>query len=182
MNVFILNSGRCGSTTFIRACAYIRNYSAAHESRLQLIGPARLAYPERHIEADNRLSWYLGRLEQAYGDRAFYVHLHRDPGAAAASFARRMDFGIMRAYRDGLLLGGEQGQGDLELARDYLETVQANIGLFLRDKPLRMDFRLENAKAAFSRFWQQIGAEGDLDRALAEWDVSYNASPGQGNR
>ncbi len=176
MNVFVLNSGRCGSTTFIRACAHIRNYSAAHESRLRLLGPARLAYPQRHIEADNRLSWYLGRLERTYGDRACYVHLQRVRAAAAASFSRRMEFGIMQAYREGMLLGGEAGQTDLQLAEDYLETVEANIAQFLRDKTRRMDFSLENAKADFPRFWELIEAQGDLDAALAEWDVSYNAS------
>ncbi|MEJ1383421.1 MAG: hypothetical protein RPV21_03475, partial [Candidatus Sedimenticola sp. (ex Thyasira tokunagai)] len=67
MNIFILNTGRCGSTTFIEACRHITNYSAAHESRIQLIGDRRLAYPQNHIEADNRLSWLLGRLEHTYG-------------------------------------------------------------------------------------------------------------------
>ena len=176
MNVFVLNSGRCGSTTLIRACAHVSNYSAGHETRLKRIGPDRLAYPENHIEADNRLSWYLGRLDRAYGDLAFYVHLQRDPAATAASFARRTAFGIMQAYRDGILLGGEDGQSELDLAGDYLETVQANIQLFLRDKTQWMDFRLESAKADFAEFWQRIGAEGDLQAALAEWDVSYNAS------
>ena len=33
MNVFILNTGRCGSRTFARACAHITNYTSAHESR-----------------------------------------------------------------------------------------------------------------------------------------------------
>jgi hypothetical protein len=34
MRVFVLNTGRCGSLTFTRACqASISNYTAAHESR-----------------------------------------------------------------------------------------------------------------------------------------------------
>jgi len=98
------------------------------------IGPKRLAYPERHIEAGNRLAWYLGRLDAVYGDRARYVHLTRDPDACAASFTRRADFGIMPAWREGVLLGGEAGQTTHDLALDYLDTVQANIALFLRDK------------------------------------------------
>lgn len=175
MNVFVLNAGRCGSTTFIRACQHIDNYSAAHESRLRLTGPLRLAYPANHIEADNRLSWLLGRLERAFGDNAFYVHLRREPGASARSFARRADFGIMQAYREGILLGG-QGQDAEEIALDYLDTIESNITLFLDGKTHVMDFRLEHAKRDFRRFWQAIGASGDLERALAEWDVRYNAS------
>ncbi len=56
MDVFVLCTGRCGSTTFIKACAHITNYTAAHESRTGLLGSDRLDYPGKHIEADNRLS------------------------------------------------------------------------------------------------------------------------------
>lgn len=177
MNVFILNSGRCGSTTFIEACRHIANYSAGHETRLRKTGAERLAYPARHIEADNRLAWLLGRLDAAYGDRAFYVHLQRDRDATAASFVRRADFGIMRAYRDGVLLGGEPGQDALDLAHDYLATVDANIRRFLADKTQTMDFHLERAQDDFQQFWRRIGASGDLNAALAEWTRRHNASP-----
>ncbi len=175
MNVFVLNSGRCGSTTFIRACRHIRNYSAGHETRVQLLGEQRLAYPPNHIEADNRLCWFLGRLDAAYGEHAYYVHLSRDPGATAASFAQRSRFGIMRAYREGLLLHDQPQASDLALAKDYLRTVEANIALFLRGKPQQMAFRLERAKQDFRLFWDWIGAEGEQAAALAEWDTAHNA-------
>ena len=64
MNIFILNTGRCGSTTFIKACEHIKNYTCAHESLLTEIGAQRFNYPQDHIEADNRLSWLLGRLDE----------------------------------------------------------------------------------------------------------------------
>lgn len=176
MNVFILNAGRCGSMTFIAACRHITNYTAGHESLTRCIGGQRLAYPPDHIEADNRLSWFLGRLDLAYGDDAFYVHLRRDRDKSAGSFARRGQFGIMKAYKEGILLGEEALWPARELATDYLETVEANIRLFLKDKSRKMDFALERAKSDFPRFWERIGAEGDLDRALREWEISYNAS------
>ncbi|WJI25223.1 hypothetical protein RHP47_05945 [Thermosynechococcus sp. QKsg1] len=50
MNVFVLCTGRCGSVTFAKACTFITNFSSAHESRTFLLGEARLAYPDRHIE------------------------------------------------------------------------------------------------------------------------------------
>jgi hypothetical protein len=175
VNVFVLNSGRCGSMTFIRACSHIRNYSAGHESRIQLLGEQRLAYPPNHIEADNRLSWVLGRLDAAYGERAYYVHLARDTAATAASFAQRSRFGIMQAYREGILLHDRPRASDLALAEDYLRTVEANIALFLRGKPHQMSFSLECAKHDFRQFWDWIGAEGDWAAALAEWDTAHNA-------
>ena len=176
MNIFVLNTGRCGSTTFIRACEHIRNYSAGHETRIHHLGAARLDYPDDHIEADNRLCWMLGRLEERFGDDAFYVHLYRDREATAASFARRTGFGIMRAWREGVLLRDGEDADPLELARDYVDAVEANIRLFLKDKPRQLEVRLEQAAQDFPRFWQAIGAEGDLDAALAEWQVRHNAS------
>ncbi len=92
-NVFILCTGRCGSSTFIRACKHITNYTASHESRISKGGYNRLQYPAHHIEADNRLSWFLGRLENKYGDDAFYVHLKRNIKDTAASLLRRYDRG-----------------------------------------------------------------------------------------
>jgi len=176
MNIFILNSGRCGSSTFIRACSHIRNYSSAHESLLHITGTGRLAYPANHIEADNRLSWFLGRLDETWGDSAFYVHLNRERQATARSFARRIDFGILRAYEQGILMHEEHRHTADEIALDYLDTVNSNIRLFLKDKTQKMNFSLENAKQDFEVFWQRIGAEGDLSAALAEWDTAYNAS------
>lgn len=176
MNIFILNSGRCGSTTFIAACRHISNYSSGHETRINLIGEARLAYPANHIEADNRLSWLLGRLEQRYGDEALYVHLSREREATVASFARRAEFGIMKAYREGILLEGPHDASAEAIARDYLDTIEGNIAAFLRGKPQQIAVRLESAEKDFTAFWERIGAEGDLSAALAEWQVRHNAS------
>lgn len=176
MNVFILNSGRCGSTTWIRACEHIDNYSAGHETRTHLTGTARLQYPEQHIEADNRLSWLLGRLQRAYGDDALYVHLRRDPEAVIESFSRRHHFGILRAYQEGILLGSDPTLPARELARDYLDTVEANITAFLRHRPRTLCVQLERADSDFPLFWEAIGASGDLDAALAEFKVRHNQS------
>ncbi|MET0053160.1 MAG: hypothetical protein ABW095_19050 [Candidatus Thiodiazotropha sp.] len=175
MNIFVLNSGRCGSTTFIRACQHITNYTSAHESRSRLTGNDRFAYPDGHIEADNRLSWLLGRLDHHYADHAAYVHLTRAADACAASFVKRADFGIMKAYREGILME-PQGLTDETLAEDYLVTVETNIALFLRDKTRVYRVRLEQAETDFRLFWEGIGAQGDLDAALAEWGIRHNAS------
>jgi hypothetical protein len=176
MNIFILNSGRCGSTTFIRACSHITNYTALHESRCGMIGTERLNYPDNHIEADNRLSWFLGRLDQKYGDEAFYVHLSRERDATAESFARRSEFGIMQAYRNGILLELKGEPSAHELALDYLDTIESNIDYFLKDKNNTMEFKLELAQRDFTTFWQRIAAQGDLKAALTEWEQRYNAS------
>jgi hypothetical protein len=176
MNVFILNSGRCGSSTFIKACQHITNFSSAHESLLSETGAQRFNYPENHIEADNRLSWLLGRLDQAYGDDAFYVHLQRNTQDTAASFARRIDFGILKAYEQGILMHEQHRLPAEDIARDYLQTVNTNIRLFLKDKSSKMNVSLETVKSDFAEFWDRINAQGDLDAALCEWEIHYNAT------
>ena len=96
-NVFVLCTGRCGSTTFARACQHLSNFTVGHESRVDLIGPDRLAYPQAHIEVDNRLSWMLGRLGAAFDDdETLWVHLIRDEEETARSFVKRFGRGIIR--------------------------------------------------------------------------------------
>jgi len=176
MNIFILNSGRCGSTTFIKACKHITNYSSAHESLITKTGAARLAYPKNHIEADNRLSWFLGRLDKTYGNNAFYVHLKRDQEETVKSFSKRIDFGILKAYEQGILMHDQHQESADDIALDYTETVDSNIKLFLKDKSKKMHVTLDTAAEGFTEFWNRINASGNLNDALQEWDIHYNAS------
>jgi hypothetical protein len=175
MNVFVLCTGRCGSQTFIKACKHFSNYSSAHESRMALLGLERMGYPDNHIEADNRLSWLLGRLDKVYGDEAIYVHLKRDMEAVAASYAKRDGFGIMQAYRDpGIIMGLSKRVDPVTVAADYCATVNTNIELFLKDKSRRMTFWLERAQQDFPVFCDLIGAQGDLASALSEFSVRHD--------
>jgi hypothetical protein len=132
-----------------------------------------MAYPSRHIEADNRLSWMLGRLEEDFGRDARYVHLTRDPSAVATSFESRYGTGIIEAYRSGVLMDTTDSRASV--CEDYVRTVTANIKAFLADKPHKMSFRLENAKEDWEAFWNWICAEGDYHASLAEWDVTHNS-------
>lgn len=178
MNIFVLNTGRCGSTTFIRACQHISNLTSAHESRCGLLGEERFRYPDDHIEADNRLSWFLGRLDQHYGDNAFYVHLRRNDNDTARSCAKRYyaGTGIIHAYRTDILMGLAEEANPMSVSLDYCETVTTNIELFLKDKTRQMPFNLETAKQDFALFWKRIGAQGDLEAAVREFDTAHNAS------
>lgn len=181
MNVFVLCTGRSGSTTFYRACRHITNYSAGHELNTSEVGRARLDYPEDHIEVDNRLSWLLGRLDQAYGDRAFYVHLTREEEATARSFDRRWAsrYSIIRAYAEGVLRRKDQTEA---LCRDMIQTVNANIVHFVSAKSRSLTICLEEARERFPEFWDAIGAEGRLEDALREFDVRHNPSPPRSSR
>jgi len=174
MNVFVLCTGRCGSNTFARACEHVTNFSVAHESR-NVISEDRLGYPNDHIEVDNRLSWFLGRLDRRYGDDAFYVHLKRNREKTAESFTRRYGQGIIKAYRKNIVREHSMAS-PIDMCRHYCDTVNTNIELFLNDKSRSMEFRLESADEDFREFWDRIGAEGSLSSSLQEWNRKYNAS------
>lgn len=175
MNVFVLSTGRCGSTTFRRACNHIENYTSSHESNIGRL-KGRLDYPDDHIEVDNRLSWFLGRLDDLYGDDAFYVHLRRDREATARSFLRRYNSGVIAAYRRKILTLIGRRSNPLDVCKHYCDTINANISLFLKDKSNRMEFWLETAEDDFRAFWDQIGATGNFSEAVEEWSTKYNAS------
>lgn len=184
MRVFVLCSGRCGSTTFVKAASHISNYTAAHESRwgIPRLSP-RLDYPDRHIEADNRLAWLTGPLLQRYGSDpdARFVHLTRDTAATAASFVSwngaLLEQGWIRAL---LCMGSSRRmtpEQKLAAATSLVETINLNIGLFMARVGERgMAFRLENAAQDWTTFWSWIGAAGSLSASLAEWKVRHNAS------
>lgn len=179
MRVFVLSTGRSGTTTFVEACKHASNYTAGHETRAAQVGRSRFDYPDGHIEADNRLSWFLGALNEAYGSDPLYVHLLRDREATADSFLRRWDYkwrgGIIEAFAHALVMHAPDwpDENRLDVCRWYVDTVNANIRLFLRDKR-HLTIWLEDAARRFPIFWSAIGAEGDLDLALGEFEVRHN--------
>ena len=173
MNVFVLCTGRCGSVTFSKACEHIKNFTTGHETMAGKYPTLRLMYPANHIEVDNRLSWFLGRLDETYGDNAVYVHLMRNPNAVAQSLLKRWNMGVVMSYRTGILARAG-GKEDVAITLDFCDIVNSNIRLFLKDKTKKMEFRIETAKSDFQKFWWLIGAQGDLEVALNEFDVRYN--------
>jgi hypothetical protein len=172
-NVFVLCTGRCGSQTFVRACEHFVNYTAGHETRSREIGAARLDYPKGHIEADNRLAWFLGRLEQRYGDEAFYVHLKRAPEKVAESYDQRWDqrFSLISGYNRSLLMRTDFNRG---VALDMVDTITANIEAFLKSKSHIIEIDIDAPQDGFHAFAQRIGAQGDISVALEEFKVAHN--------
>ena len=172
-NVFVLCAGRCGSMTFTRACEHMSNYSVSHESRVSKYGDDRVDYPLYHIEVDNRLSWFLGRLDNKYRDDAVYVHLTRDPQKIAESYNRRWVYPgtIVRAFSNGILMSKELS---INPCVDYVRTVSENITHFLRNKTQVFHINIDSPESSFSEFWKYIKAEGDLDLALEEFKTLHN--------
>jgi hypothetical protein len=180
MRVFVLGTGRCGTATFSAACSHFENYSSGHESRAREIGDDRLAYPDMHIEADNRLSWFLGGLARRFDDTdVIYVHLRRDRDDVIDSFVDRWDSpyraNIVRAFGHGIVTRTRDWDTH-DIARVcgfYVDAVTENIAEFLRSRP-SMEIWIESAAATFGTFTERIGAVGDDSAALAELTLRHN--------
>jgi hypothetical protein len=174
--VFVLGTGRCGTFTFTRACEHITNFSVGHETRVEAFGPSRFEYPMRHIEVDNKLSWFLGQLGVRYPD-AYYVHLRRDREATAQSFLRRWPYGVIGGFAGRMVPGGPWTDEErIEMCRFYVDTVNSNVEAFTRDKTNTMRIDLEELDAQFPGFWRWICADGDLDAAIQDCRAAHNAS------
>lgn len=198
VRVFVLTTGRSGSLTFATACGHITNFTVGHESLRDQIGEARFAYPDNHIEVDNRLSWFPGQLARRFPD-ARYVHLVRDPVATADSYlerwpgepksrlrrlrrawsVRQPEASLMRAFANGIVfrLTSWPEEERRAVSEFMVDTINANIREFLSTRE-HLTVELEVPGDGFRRFWDWIDAEGDQDAAMREWDVRRNARKG----
>ena len=177
MRAFVLCTGRCGSMTFVKACEVIGNYTSGHETQAGRLDD-RLVYPDRHIEVDNRLSWFLGGLGERYCDQPVYVHLTRDPNAVARSYARRFNVhaGIMSPCSRSILTRQAHREDErLPLARLYVRTVKENIEAFLGDKSTVVRIPIEQPHHGFDRMWRLLDATGDRDMAHSILSQKHNA-------
>lgn len=181
MNVFVLTTGRTGSTTFAKACSHIRNFSSGHESLCHKLGDERLDYPKYHIEVDNRLCFFLGLLDRKYGDNALYVHLQRDIREIADSFNKRWhgNRSIIYAYAQAinyLNIENLSHSQKMQVCIDYVNATNANIDLFLKDKTNVIKMNLTTIVDDFKVFWDKINAQGSIINAIEELSVKYNSS------
>ena len=179
MNVFVLSPGRSGTLTFSRVCSHITNFTSAHESRRGKIGALRFDYPERHIEVDGHLVWYLGALDEAYGKNAFYIHLIRREDLVVKSLLNRWGATGIKEYVSGQLgvdFAKIPKTNRDEVCRDYYRMAHANIRFFLKDKVKKMRVHLDCLAEHCGKFWKRIGAVGDLKSAQVEARKRHNAS------
>lgn len=182
-HIFILSAGRCGSMTFIKACNHITNYSSFHESGRLLESHEKynLIYPDFHIESDNRLTWFLGSIDKMYGDDAFYLKLTRDKRKIVNSYLKRksLNQGILPAFAINIFQQKKwnvSSAGYEWAANHYVNTVYDNIDFFLKNKSNFMELDIDSPMESFTKFWQKIEANGNIENALKEFDKKYNSS------
>jgi len=178
MRVFIIGTGRCGTTTIWKAAQHITNYTAGHETKPGVIGRYK-GYPDNHIESDGHLIWTVPRLVAKYPDAKFAV-LRRDRKDLIDSLARRYYMqGILRLFHADKR--HKEKQAREEAAAWLVDCMYAYAERFLAAQ-FKCDFRIFNLEKMktgdWVRFWDWIGAEGDFDKSLKEWDIKHNTKVG----
>lgn len=83
----------------------------------------------------------------------------------------------IRGYAKGMMMGKHPKSTAMALCLDYCKTANNNIACFLKDKPRRLNFQLEDARSDFPKFWEMIGAKGDYEKAIKEWEIAHNKTP-----
>ncbi len=172
-HVFVLTADESGSAIFANACKYISNYSCGFETNISKTGTARVNYIKGNIEIDNRLSWFLGRLDKTYGNDAYYVHLIQDTETTAKNLNTKwkLKHSVARAFNHHILM---KNNADPNITNDLVETINENIFLYLKDKKHKITINIKDPKEAFSSFIEAIDAEGDIDSAIQELLLSQN--------
>lgn len=174
MNVFVLGTGRCGTTTWAQACSHVSNYTAGHETQCRN-WQSRLDYPDNHIEADHRLAFFLGTIDKRWGDEATYIHLTRDAEKVAESWSVRLgEAGMMKNWPRAVFYRPKH-LDHLQAARIMVQTITDDIELFLRDKTRVVRATIEDPHEGFDTMWSMIAARGDRRAAHQTLDRVHNA-------
>jgi len=181
MRVFCLSTGRSGTTTFSRSLSHATNFTSGHETRTSICTSDRLEYPDAHIEADNRLAFFLGALKQRYDSaNTIWVHLRRNPKDVVNSYLRRRysPAQLVHAFGHGILMSAEPKTEDewRSVTELMVRSVRANIEAFMETQDLTVTMDIENPVPALTRIWSLAGIEGDFAASIAEWEVRHNQS------
>ena len=144
-----------------------------------MFGDERLGFADHHIEVDNRLAWFLGRLEEKYGDEGFYVHLIRDEQTVAASYDQRWHHqgSLVQSFDQGILRNKWPHDN---AAQELVRTINENIRGFLRDKSHWITIDINQIEQQFPEFARRIHAKGEIADALAEFSQRHNSSSQDG--
>jgi hypothetical protein len=176
MRIFVTGTGRCGSVTFSRACRHLANYTCGHETHTNkptvegLRGDvANWEYPDNHVEVSPQLVIGIPILRRRYPEARWVHLLRRDRDACAHSLCGRSD---MRAFAKYWFLNADPDE--LSVAYAVYDTVRSLCEALLPDA---FTLELEQARSQWTACWEFMGARGDFQRSLREWDTRHNATP-----
>lgn len=172
MRIFVVGTGRCGTSTFYHAAKHATNYHVGHESRAGRREPNDYIYPDQTLEISCHLSFAVPLLYERNGFHDVkIVHLVRERRPCIESLARVKDalqslaFGIQQCKP-------KSDTEHLAWAEWWYDLVNENISATAWHP---FEFQMEAAEDFWPDFWMWAGCEGDFDASMEEWRRKYNA-------
>ena len=173
MRVFVVSTGRCGSTTFSKACQFISNYTVAHQWHHGQVG--NYEYPDDHIEVDPRLSYSLPLLIEKY-PTAKYIHLQRERESCIKSLSKRKSTGFFMRFHFGAI--DKNLQKGAEVYYDITNSLINKILLGANSQTIHVWLEnlisLDYENNDWQKIWNFIKAQGNFKDSLAQWKIKYN--------
>lgn len=169
MRVFIVSTGRCGSTTFSHACKHIDGFTSAHETN-NTDTNILFDYPDDHIESDPRLFWKLPQVIEKYPN-AFWVHLIRDKETCVPSLARRRSLEWFAKFQ-----AVHKILDSTQMAERYYDFTNSMIKSFLTvTNTAYMTMQCPPTEVEWQIFLQKINKVEYFDTTYPEWSIKYNS-------
>ena len=155
--------------TFAKACSHIDNYHSVHEPPY---ARWKLVFPDNHIVVSPHLTWVLGPLVEK-NPGAIFIHLRRGRREVVNSWMNRG-----RRLGPGLWTPLSRIPQQTDAAwKEACEMCHDSIVAQIQRVPRKVwEVWLHEAQDWWPEFWRRIGAQGNYEKALAEWGRKHNAS------
>ena len=173
MQIFVVGTGRCGTSTFYNACQHVTNYTCRHEiCYLHLIKQQLI----NAIEVNGGLTFFIPQLRRQY-QRAKWVHMIRDREACIKSLAEQAGQSVR--YWANVWLQWESSDAELPVAAGlFYDSVN---DLIVSQLPEVFTFRLESAyEQDWPEFWDWAKCKGRFESSRVVWRRHYNSGEFRG--
>ena len=169
MRIFVVGTGRCGSSTFYQACKTITNYTCGHETFAGQVH--NFEYLDNHIEVAVQNVQALALLQNKYPNNMI-VQLIREPkGCIQSLFEQCPEY--LKAWSFQVYLTTEVTE---KVAEAYYHCVNQHIAKI----PNLVTVRVDDLEWFWARFIQSIGAECDMEQAQKILSRKYNPGSKRG--
>ena len=169
MRVFVTGTGRCGTTTFSKACSIFKNLTCSHESQSS---HNNLKYKDNHIEVDPRLFWHLPNLIEKYPD-ALFIHLQRDRESCVGSLEKRPSLKNYALFTEAIIPSTYNRR---ESAEKYYDFCTKFVDCILTTAKNSRKITLIPTTEVWKDFCSYVGEEEMFDVSYKYWTLKYNKS------
>ena len=177
MRVFVVGTGRCGSSTFYQACKTISNYTCGHETFVGKVHDFK--YPDNHIEVAVQNMQALAYLRREYPNSKF-VHLIRERESCIQSLYKQVpEYLSAWAFQMFLL---NYRRPSIEIAEWYYDITVNAIRGFSRSicQQDYIEIPTYQMDADWGCFCKQIRADCNFEEAYKILKRKYNPGCNRG--